>query len=351
MRLFLCEQFLLFVKSLFSGGTVEDMADQSLSPPDRSLVRTCANIKSRKNPDVQCTLNATHGDFCSRHWKHPRRFFRAEWKERVYTLQDAQAARRLQAFWRRRSPWRQIQQQGLGFLSRDQCRNDTELYSLESIQSIPRLYVFSYLDTKANLWCFDIRSLAQILYVGSHKENPYTRESFSERTLDKIRSRLSWLRRRKYTIFYPSGVEMTQEQLWNQKILDLLMIVESFGYHVSSDWIKQMSVSDHKTFYTTFYNLWYTRLGLTTYERDSILPGQMTLLKRFFKVSPFHMHSVSQTKSWWERSTVGLIEVFLTKAADKERQKLCALYCMMAFVASNEDAAEAYPWIVATLTD
>ena len=41
-----------------------------------TFVRKCANTKNRKTLDVQCALNATHGDFCSRHWKHPQRFIK-----------------------------------------------------------------------------------------------------------------------------------------------------------------------------------------------------------------------------------------------------------------------------------
>ena len=47
---------------------------KTLKPSNSETIRVCANIRSRKHPDVQCIYTASHGDFCTRHYKNPTRF-------------------------------------------------------------------------------------------------------------------------------------------------------------------------------------------------------------------------------------------------------------------------------------
>lgn len=311
-----------------------------------TFVRKCANTKNRKTFDVQCALNATHGDFCSRHWKHPQRFIKVvESPEKRYTRNEHKAASRIQRVWKRKSPFIFIQSQGLGVYDRSMSQNETEIYTLDSIMKIPKLYYFSFTDTNKKVWSFDIRSLGQILSLGILKQNPYNREPLSSAIMTKIRNRLTWLRKRKYSILYPIGTELTPEQVWAQKILDIFMKIESFGYYVSCEWFTGMSIADHKLFYKTLYELWYYRLGLTAQDRDKIVPDHWQKGKILFVYTPeSFLTGRAHTKLWWERLNLGILETFLTRSPDKEQQKLGAMYSVMGLVAVNSAAADVFPW-------
>jgi len=326
-----------------------------MEPPLSStelLVRKCANIKSRKSPDIQCNINATNGDFCSRHSKHPCRFSLkkvAPGPERA-TRKELEAITKIQRFWKKKSPLLSIRNQGIGIFQRANSVNETELYSFDPVASIPNLYYFSFTDDKKNLWSFDIRTLGQVLSNGDLKLNPYTRNPLVPSILGKIRSRLTWLRRRKYTVFYPAGTDLTQEQIWSQRILDLFMKIESFGYYVSCEWFTAMTIPDHIKFYKTLYELWNYRLGLTAFDRERIVPGHVNGPKTLFRYVPeSFVGNRAHKKLWWERLNLALIESFLTRSVDKEQQKLGAMYCVMGLVAVNSAAAESFPWIAESL--
>jgi hypothetical protein len=219
--------------------------------------------------------------------------------------------------------------------------NTSEIQSLESVDSILNLYYFSIVDSKHNLWIFDIRSLAQMISLGTLKVNPYTRETLSLRIIHKVLRRIAWLRSRGYTILYPSDCDLTPEQIWRQKVLDVCMRLESFGFHVSCEWFSEMSVAQHIEFYKTIYSLWNFRLGLTQAQKDYIIPPPA----KIFTICPEKKH----TPAWWEKTNLHLIETLITSSTDKECQRLGATYCMMGFVQVNDDAATAFPWLYESL--
>lgn len=343
MFIFWLEYLYFIVKYRISGSTIGRM--NAITASSELLIRTCANIKSRKSPDMQCKLSATHGDFCSRHWKHPTRYDVVIEPIVACTRKNQAAAKSIQYFWRRRVSSLMYVYHGPGILFIEKSCNETELYSFDPIREIPKLFYFSYVDSNGNLWSFDIRTLGQLLSMGELKQNPYTREPFSKRFIDKVIGRLTWLRTRKYSVLYPTGVDLTAEQIWRQKILDLCMKIESFGYYVSCDWYTDMSIVDHRNFYTKLYTLWYTSLGLTNDQREAIVPGYKSAERPLFRYSPDVIASQrTRTKAWWDKLNLGIMETLLTRSSNRESNKLGAMYCVIGFVSVNEKAADVFPW-------
>ena len=321
------------------------MNELAASKAPELLIRACANIKSRKSPDIQCKSSATHGDFCSRHWKHPTRFTTGHANVAGCTRRHHAAAKRIQTFWRNRVPYLMYAYHGPGFSYREKSCNETELYSFDPVKDIPKLFYFSYIDARMNLWSFDIRTLGQILSMGELKQNPYTREMLTPYFISRVIRRLTWLRTRKYSVLYPTGVDLTAEQIWRQRVLDLCMKIESFGYYVSCDWYTEMSVDDHKKFYARLYDLWTAGLGLTNEQRESIVPGYKSTDRPLFRYSPEALVSQrARTKSWWDKHNLAVIEALLTRSPIRESNKLGAMYCVIGFVAVNEKAADVFPW-------
>lgn len=354
MRFNFCAFLFERLSLTFSGRSVEEMSllQQSSFETD-TVVRKCINIKSRKTPDLQCKLNAVQGDYCSRHYKHPCRFLaKTVESEKRSTRAEVAAVKRLQSFWRTKAPYYMMCRQGIGRLLRCPCnaqyesRNKTELYTFDPIEAIPSLYYFSYVSEDGGLWSFDIRSLGQILSGGNLKQNPYTREAFTDRIIRKIRNRIAWLRMRKYTILYPTGADLTSEQLWKQRVLDVFMRIDSLGYYVSCDWFHAMSHKDHIDFYKTVYDVWNVRLGLSAAQKETIVPGHANPMKLLFHFTPAMLESRERSKPWLEKLNLMLIYSFVTRSPDREQQKLGAMYCIMGLVTVSEDAAEGFPWVV-----
>ena len=307
-----------------------------------SSFRACLNRKSRANPDIQCHLSATHGDYCSRHYKNPKPFSKPPRVEepRVYTRAARAAASKIQRFWRSTLPLYRYRHQGPAFNYPAISMNDTELFTLEPVSTIPRHYLVTFSDERKAIWTFDIRTLVQTMGYGFPSENPYTRDKLKETAKDCIHRRLSWLRARRYPILHISTDILTAEQCWNHKVLDIFLKIEALGYYASCDWYHRMALSQHIAFYSALFSLWEFRLGLSRAEKDRVVPDHMSLFR-------FHPNEMPMKSAhWWEKNTLTLIEAFITRSSEKEQQKMGAMYVLMALTRVSRVAAEALPWLV-----
>lgn len=258
------------------------------------------------------------------------------------TRSDSLAVLRIQRFWIKWAAHQRFRRQGPATNNLKVSQNETEVYSLDSIQTIPTVFFFSFGDTSKNIWSFDIRSLSHLLTEGAEPMNPYTRQVILPSTLKKIHERLQWLRKRKYPILHMTGENLTQEQIWNQKVLDVFFKMDALGYRASCRWFEEMELDDHELFYTRLYRLWTYQLGLTAGEKEAILPGPGKL----FKQTPDRTIHANHDIRWWRRSNLNMILEFLTRGTTKSHQALGALYVLMALVQTVPEAAEAYPWIL-----
>jgi hypothetical protein len=310
-------------------------------------LRKCANIKSKKHKDQPCVLAATHGDYCSRHFKNPTRFIQEVTRlpDRVMTRSGHTSIQRIQRRWRIWSSRNRFRRQGPAANARDLASNQTEVYSLDSLDSIPQSFFFSFADETKNIWAFDIRSLSHLVTEGSEIVNPYTRGLIDSSVLKKIHTRIVWLRERKFPILYATGENMTQEQIWNQKVLDVFFKMEALGYRASCRWFDEMNLTDHMQFYRRLHRLWMYQLGLTAMEKEAIVPGYNAGMTKLFKQSPDRLEAQTHDLRWWRRANLNLILEFLTRAPQKSQQGLGALYILMALVQVVPEAAEAYPWV------
>ena len=310
-------------------------------------LRKCANIKSKKHKDQPCLYTATHGDFCSRHFKNPTRFIKKEAviPDKILSRSGHHAVCYLQKVWRRLSAKKRFHRQGPAANCLSLASNETEVYSFDVLESIPRSFFFSFADEHKNIWAFDIRSLSHLVTEGNDIVNPYTRMNISSETLKKIHARIIWLRERRFPILHATGENLTQEQIWNQKVLDVFFKMEALGYRASCRWFDEMNVIDHMTFYRKLYRLWIYQLGLTSLEREAIVPGYNTGLTKLFRQSPDRVESSNHDLRWWRRANLNLILEFISRSPQKAQQGLGALYILMALVQVVPEAGEAYPWV------
>jgi len=309
--------------------------------------RLCNNIKSRKNPDVQCPFPAVQGDFCCRHSKNPTRFIPPIIK-RETTRADHDAAIKIRRWWLSVCPLYRYRTQGPAANDLSIAMNRTELYTLGAISDIPPIYRFSFSSGDANtVWMFDIRTLVYSLAKGVPQTNPYTRDPLSATTMAKLHTRIASLRKRKFQIEYIHTETLTPDQLWNQRVLDSFLTIESLGYYVSSDWFHSLPQASHCEFYERLHELWSFKLGLTPAIKELIVPGHSKGKGSLFPLIAADYYDKSLR--WWQTMSIELIEKFIKRAADVENRRLGALYALMAFVQVSRPAARAMPWVVESL--
>jgi hypothetical protein len=302
--------------------------------PEKIGNMICMNIKSKHYKNIQCTNKATHGEYCKKHSKNPIRF--------LSTLNISASV--IQKFWRKYINKKKFSRQGPAIHYKNLANNNSEIYSLESINTIPNIYFYSFSDSQKNIWAFDIRTLSYLVSKSTSVQNPYTRENISPENILKIKKRINWLKMKKYTIMYNEAT-LTNEQIWNQNILNVFIKMEESGYLVNPEWFHEMDKEDHILFYRKLYDIWNYRIGLSVQEKNKIVPGFNRL--KLFKHFPTEI--LDKEEKYLKKMNLVLIQKLVDSASDKSQKSLGVMYVLMGLCYVCESVAEAFPWIYASI--
>jgi hypothetical protein len=326
-------------------GMSKKKSGQKVKPVDD--VRICANIRSRKHPDVRCPCIATQGDFCARHSKNPTRFQEKLSISESNLYIKVKACEKIKRWWVSRRGFLRFLRQGPATSIPAEAENQTDIYTLDPTSSIPMLYRWSYTDSKRHIWLFDIRSLSMTRAQDTQESllNPYTREEIEERWLKHFQERCAWLRKRKYCLVHTFETEMTPEQLWHQKILDVTMKYDVLGYHTSLNWFEELNITKLSLFYQELWELWYYRLQLGAQVKELVVPNWNKAETLLFKWTPSEVRFRTERK-WWQKTIIELLDRFVSSAQLKEHKILGALYGMTAFAIVSPRVRQHYPWLV-----
>ena len=302
----------------------------------------CHSIKSKKNPTVRCVSKATHGDFCARHrkskilWAVPKKTY-------VITRKQNAAIEKIYTWWiwygRRNA--RKIH--GPATFLPEVSQNDRDIFNLEPLTNIPLMYHFSYQDSNKHIWTFDLRYLTQMLHYGNDLKNPYSQEFLPSPIIKRLQEYTQNLIRHKIPVLYTDSQTLTPEQVWNQKVLDVFLKLNSMGYAANLVWFELMTLRQHHSFYTSLYNLWTHNLGLTHVQKEVLIPAYDSGRAPLFRWTPEAIRN--QELKWWRKNNLSLMNTFLTRGKDRAIQSTGALYILMALVQSSPGAAEAFHWL------
>jgi len=307
----------------------------------------CTSVKSKKNPHLQCTSVAVEGlPWCTRHRRSQIKWVSQAPRPPSFTRRQKVAGSKITTWMRVYGRLRLRRKHGPALYCPESSHNQKDVYSFESITTIPLLYHFSYADDRKMVWVFDIRFLSQMLTYGKEPRNPFSQELFSRKVIQRLQASASALREKKIPIVYLDTDTLTPDQAWNQKVLDVFLKLHSHGYGANILWFENLTVRGHELFYTHLHRLWTTSLGLTDSDRDRIVPGHNSGRSPLFRWAPMVITSRTQELKWWRKQTLGLMNSFLTRAKDKDVRGCGALYVLTALAQTHPGAAEVFPWLV-----
>ena len=299
----------------------------------RQGMRPCWNSKSRTHPDVCCKRPATFGDFCSFHYKNPRRFVQTI---DVTTLTRRKKSRleRFIALCRTKIGLRAAKRQGPAFQQTNLANNPTELASMDPLTTIWPPYRFSFIEG-TNIWLFDVRSLLAEKRRLADKPfaNPYTSVPISSQTLTRLHTHVQWLTRRGYS-FDSTVLEGVLVQSHLQKIVELCLLIDSHGYLTNVAWFELGTVPKVQQF-VHHLNLQWSDLPFTT-QQTLIVQPQTTLIT---------FHSTPHVSNAMNQVYTKLIE-FLTNIPLKEDKAIATVYILKALVQVSGSARTAFPWLL-----
>ena len=313
----------------------------------------CQSIKSKKHPEARCPNQATkdkgEGIWCS---KHIRTKIKFEQNTSLTQLSSApkkkreESAKIIQNFWNRygRSILRRVK--GILTYVPKEAHNDKDIYSYEPVETIPLTYRFSYVDEKGHAWLFDMRFLLQLLQYGNDLKNPFTQEVIPAHILERLQSFSSKLRAKNVPIVYLEKDELTPEQIWNQKVLDVFLKFTALGYGVNVLWFESMNTRLHEHFYTRLWELWNRILNLTEADRERIVPGHNAGRAPLFRWIPQQICGRGFDLKWWRKQNLMLMKTFLTRAENKHDQGCGALYVLTALANTHPHCGQAFQWLL-----
>lgn len=304
-------------------------------------VQKCANIRSLQNPTEQCSFPVKKGDYCSRHWKNPRRY-NSPAPSTPTTRSLTQTAKKLQKWWRVLNGRRLSKERGPAFFCRELCHNDTEIASFEPLSTIPRDYFFVVNENK-KLWGFDLRALL-IQYEQSGKlENMYTTEICQPATLEKFRMRIDSLRRLKKPLVYDNDNVLTLKQSWNLRVLDACLRLDMLGYRIATQWFSDLNINEHRNLYTALYNIWNSN-SLSNQQRLRVVPEYMLAQNKLFKCPPENLYMKTDMDSI-RRTNLNIIERLISSASEQSDKTLGAMYTVMGLCKVSYRCRAAYEWL------
>jgi len=295
------------------------------------------NIKNRKFPTLRCRNKATNEGFCSKHLKNRIVFVYSEIEEKSTII--------IQKIWKKYSLRNNFSRQGPARNDYSLANNDSDIYTLDNLITIPKVYFFSFSDSKKHIWAFDIRTISYLCSRSKNIKNPYSQEILTNEILAKVDTRLLWLKKYKYSITYDNS-SLTSEQMWNQRVLDIFNKIEELGYLVDSDWFHEMDKDDHIIFYKKIYDIWNYRLQLTIQQKRLIVPG----FNRTNTLFKFYIDELNtKDEKILRKTNLQIIERFISSSEDKTQKALGVMYVLMGLSYVNNSVAESYSWIHASL--
>lgn len=305
-------------------------------------INICFNIKSRKHPNERCIYPVKKGDYCSRHLKNPIRY-ELPISPASSTRSYHASARKIQKWWKIKTGFWIFLKRGPAFLNRELCNNDTEIASLEPLNTIKRHYFFVIKEGN-KFWGFDIRSLLIHYEQCGRLSNIYTTVPCDINTVETFRTRLDFLRRWKYSLVFDNTDNLTVKQSWNLRVLDVCLRLDMLGYRIATQWFCDLNIFNQRKLYLTLFNLWENDLNLSEQQKLQLVPDYLCLTNRLFKWNPETTVTKTDLDSI-RRTNLNIIERLISSASEQSNKTLAAMYTVIALSRVSYECREAYPWL------
>jgi hypothetical protein len=303
----------------------------------------CKNQKSKNNPNAQCTNPASHGMYCGHHYKNPRPYVDAQPDESC-------VVQKIQKWFRAAIGPHRVRTQGPAYFDRALCVNDEDFFSMDSLHTLESTYFFSFLDVDKHFYGFDIRSIYTLVHRATQARedpvNPYTRNNLTIHTIQNVRKRARWLQQRNLPIAWEPLTPPTPEQQTTMHIVDLFTKIDELNYYSSPNWFLNLDVHGHQRFYKELFAIWNHRAGLSSVQKNTIVPNHAAEL---FRLPLWSVHH--QPLPTMRAINMKHIEKFITSADDRNDRILGAMYIMSTMTIVSNEARAAYPWLYESVAE
>ena len=183
---------------------------------------------------------------------------------------------------------------GPGYFNLSLCKNDEDFFNMESLDTIPKQYLFTYKDILNNVWGFDIRSLKQLIdkevLIHIIEEIPFSVKS-------KVNKLLKYLDKNNYEIVYEQQ-KLTPEQEFKNKVLSVFQKIDNLNVTAGGTdikWFTNLTIYQLKNFYKHLEDIWNYRAELTKEKQLKIVPNDDVLKYPILFINKINNFSKLQT--------------------------------------------------------
>lgn len=183
---------------------------------------------------------------------------------------------------------------GPGYKNKELSKNLEDFYTLENINEIQLKYFISYKDNNENIWCYDIRSIKQLIDSSDKNKidilNPYNREIIDDKVILRIRNII-----KKYSINNVSlvhdddNIVYSREQILKMNTVDIFSEITRLGYFVDFNWFDSKNIYALKHLYKYLEDIWNYRAQLDYETKKKIAPPNgilySTSVRDIYKIS------------------------------------------------------------------
>ena len=216
--------------------------------------------------------------------------------------------------------------------------------TLMPLIQIPHEYYISCFDVVSNLsYGFDIRTLNKLMEKGV---NPYNTKSFPSEFVNLYNAKIKRLLKKNISVNFEKE-ELTDEQLYKQKIVDVFHKYDMLGQYTDIKWFEDLQFPDLIKLYKGAYDLFDYRAQLTPDMKKRIIKSG-TAFRRLIHDIDFLGY---QHMRFLQNEILNEFERFVTEAEDIENKKLGSNLMLTALVEVNQDAAIALPHLVQSTFD
>ena len=243
---------------------------------------------------------------------------------------------KLQSIFRRIYIQKYIKIKGPALYNRKLCLNDADFYSCEDINDINYNYFISYKDIDNKIYGFDIRSL--YILINNNQNNPYNRNIIPNNIINNNYKLINFLKNNNIYIDYPID-ELTEEQLYNDKVINIFQKMDKFNYNTNINWFKNLDIIKLKQYWILLEDIWNWRANLSKQDQYKIIQNNI-IFKNFNKIN-----SINNIKNL-QNYILDDIDILISNGITKNDTANGILYVLIALSNISNECGASMPWLL-----
>jgi len=242
-----------------------------------------------------------------------------------------------------------IDYKGPGLKKREECVNQNDFLTMDSMNDIPYMQFYSFKDIDGFIYGFDMTSLYNLIYQDGTRilrrtpKNPYNRNTIPQHVFNDLKRiiRLSKLFNIKVDIEI-SEDEQEVEKTITERVVNLCMKMDAMGHYTNIDWFLSLSTIQIRRYVRELTEIWNYRAAIGPSIKREICPRGDPLRHIHYANMFISEDTTLESK---QKMLLDCLEKMVGTGINDDSKALGAYYVLGALTLVNRDTALAMPWL------